>query len=68
MKWGSAAAWEWPVYYCWGLSWVMIWKNLNRPVHFFSCSRLILAVAEEESIPMRFNYFPSKFSWTHNDY
>lgn len=43
-------------------------EEFESPSTFFSCSPLILAVAGEESIPMRFNYFLSKFSWTHNGY
>lgn len=43
-------------------------EEFESPFTFFSRSRLILAVAEEESIPLRFNYFPSKSSWTHNGY
>lgn len=34
----SAAAWEQPACCCWGPSWVMIWKNLNHPLHLFLLS------------------------------
>lgn len=43
-------------------------EEFESPFPFFSVLILILAVAEEENTPKRFNYFPSKFSWNHNDY
>lgn len=38
------------------------------PFFFFPHSHFDFGSAEEENTPKRFNYFPSKFSWNHNDY
>lgn len=43
-------------------------EESESPSAFRSVLNLILALVEDEKTPKRFNYFPSKFSWTHNDY